>query len=72
MKFPRNLEYHQYLIPHQQCGGFHSRKQEHMSGYLRLSIFVATGQGDGVALATGEHTLADYYPELASQWLGER
>lgn len=35
------------------------------------NIFVAAGQGDGVALATGGHTLVNYYQELASQWLGE-
>ena len=34
-------------------------------------FFVAAGQGDGVAPATGEHTLISYYQELASQWLGE-
>ena len=32
-------------------------------------FFVAAGQDDGVAPATGGHTLADYYQELASQWL---
>lgn len=35
-------------------------------------FFIAAGQGDGVAPATGEHTLASYYQELASQWLRER
>lgn len=31
-------------------------------------FFVAAGQGDGVAPATGRHTLESYYRELASQW----
>lgn len=35
-------------------------------------FFVAAGQGDAVAPATGKHTLASYYQELASQWLGEK
>ena len=36
------------------------------------AFFITAGQGDGVAPATGEHTLVDYYQELASQWLGQR
>jgi len=32
-----------------------------------IDFFVAAGQGDGVAPITGEHSLADYYQELASQ-----
>ena len=36
-----------------------------------VDFFVAAGQGDGVAPETGKHTLANYYQELASQWLGE-
>ncbi|MFC1938154.1 SDR family oxidoreductase [Chloroflexota bacterium] len=32
-------------------------------------FFVAAGEGDGVAPATGEHTLLSYYQELSSQWL---
>jgi len=32
-----------------------------------IDFFVAAGQGDGVAPATGEHTLVSYYQELASK-----
>jgi uncharacterized protein YbjT (DUF2867 family) len=35
-------------------------------------FFVAAGHGDGVASATGKHTLASYYEEMASQWSKEK
>jgi len=35
------------------------------------AFFVAAGQGDGIAPATGTHTLPKYYEELASKWLRE-
>jgi len=35
-------------------------------------FFITAGQSDGVAPATGGHTLEGYYQELVSQWLKER
>ncbi len=35
-------------------------------------FFIAAGQNDGVAPATGKHTLESYYQELASQWLQKK
>ena len=35
------------------------------------AFFIAAGEGDGVAPATGSHTLINYYQELVSQLLGE-
>ena len=36
-----------------------------------VGFFIAAGQGDGVAPATGVHTLGAFYEDLASQWLKE-
>lgn len=35
-------------------------------------FFIAAGEGDGIAPATGKHTLANYYQEMASQWFKEK
>jgi uncharacterized protein YbjT (DUF2867 family) len=34
-------------------------------------FFIAAGRNEGVAPATGKHTLRSYYHELAAQWLNE-
>jgi uncharacterized protein YbjT (DUF2867 family) len=36
-----------------------------------IDFFVAAGQHDGVAPATGSHSLKAYYEELACQWIEE-
>lgn len=35
-------------------------------------FFITAGQNEGIAPATGRHTLRSYYHELASQWLNEK
>jgi uncharacterized protein YbjT (DUF2867 family) len=37
-----------------------------------VEFFVTAAQNDGVAPATGRHTLESYYQELASQWTKEK